>query len=223
MSPPACSIIVSSQRNMRKPLELTLLLTLIVAAALTAHSQSNVHSLRVIGTIWELPPEQRAPFIADHSFSVGDYNVMHTKAFGWTLSGPGAYRQLSAGEAKLFSDASASGSSFKKWPTVITGTGDTTNKTISFATVQADTIQPDRPPVLSTNRVMEIAWGVARTERFNTNDYRCDFFGFAGSTTSMQTSNKWILHFVRKESGAPDTDFFVALEDGSGNPAVCHY
>jgi hypothetical protein len=72
---------------------------------------------------------------------------------------------------------------------------------------------------------MKIAWEAARTNRFSqkTNDYRCDFLSFAGTTTSMHTSNKWIIHFVRKQGAAPDTDFFVTVEDGSGKPGLWHY
>ena len=58
---------------------------LFLAAPLASRAQSNVYSANVIGTIWELPPEQRAPFIADHSGSFLGIDYMHTKAFGWTF------------------------------------------------------------------------------------------------------------------------------------------
>lgn len=92
----------------------------LVAALLFAPvfpARSQVCSVRVVGTIWELPPEESARFISDHSFSIADYNVSHTKALGWTLSGPGVFRQLWPGEDKvLWCDMSASKSGFQIWP-----------------------------------------------------------------------------------------------------------
>ena len=45
-----------------------------------------VYSVQAIGTIWELPPAQHAPFIADRSGSFCGIDYMHTKAFGWSVS-----------------------------------------------------------------------------------------------------------------------------------------
>ena len=53
---------------------------------MATNSTSSVYSVNAIGTIWELPPAQRAPFIADRSGSFYGIDFMHTKAFGWSVS-----------------------------------------------------------------------------------------------------------------------------------------
>jgi len=62
-----------------------LLAALFIAAPLGSRAQSNAYTVRAIGTIWELPPGERAPFIADHSGSFQGVDYMHSKAFGWTI------------------------------------------------------------------------------------------------------------------------------------------
>lgn len=67
-------------------LKFSVLTALILTSPLASIAQSNVYSLHVIGTIWELSPEQRAAFIADHSGSFLGVRYMHTKAFGWDFT-----------------------------------------------------------------------------------------------------------------------------------------
>ena len=68
---------------MKTLLHLSLLLLPLLAAPVACRAQ--VYSVRVIGSIWELPPEERTLFIADHSGSVWGIRYMHTPAFGWTI------------------------------------------------------------------------------------------------------------------------------------------
>jgi hypothetical protein len=84
-------------------------------------------------------------------------------------------------------------------------------------------LKGDKPPVLSTNRVLQIAWEMARTNRLQTKEYFCDFLVFAGSTTEYAISNKWILHFMSKKDVRLHTEFSVALEDGSGESELWDY
>ena len=68
---------------MKALLQPSLLLVLLFAAQLVCPAQ--VYSVRPLGTIWELSPEERKPFMADHSGSVCGIQYMHTPVGGWIV------------------------------------------------------------------------------------------------------------------------------------------
>lgn len=62
---------------MRQALQFSLLVAVLVSTTFANRAQSNVYSANALGTIWELPPEQRAAFILNIGVG-GDEADSHT-------------------------------------------------------------------------------------------------------------------------------------------------
>jgi hypothetical protein len=86
------------------------------------------------------------------------------------------------------------------------------------------TLEGTKPPLLSTNEVMQIAWERARRFRRDIDQYACDFMSFSGDTTNSFLTNKWILHFVQKQSPWElHSDFFVDIDDATKEVSLLHH
>ena len=83
-------------------------------------------------------------------------------------------------------------------------------------------IHGDYPPSLTTNEVMRIALQAARAQHWPVQNYACDVFSFAGNTTNVWLTNKWLLHFTETPP-VPDSDFSVLIDDTTGRAEIFHY
>jgi hypothetical protein len=85
-------------------------------------------------------------------------------------------------------------------------------------------VEGTRPPLLSSNEVVRIAWERARRYRRDMDGYVCDFMSFSGDTTNSFLTNKWIIHFIQKQRPWElHSDFFVDIDDATRAVNLVHH
>jgi hypothetical protein len=100
------------------------------------------------------------------------------------------------------------------------GTAEETTNEMRFVFNQ----EGNRPPMLSTNEVMQLAWERAQQYRRDITNYLCDFLCFAGDTTNRSLSNRWIVHFRPNQSRWElHSDFFVDVDDSTKTVNLLHH